>query len=158
MSPQGHPPQGRSVSSARESRSSAPFDQVNSGCFILDLDGRSTDLVPRAASVPTRVDSVAGCRLSPDGRRLAFVTADPTGATVHLWRLDGGEEAQFIVPSDIGRVGIVDLSDQWLIVNVERDGLRPAIVFDLDGPDAPGRELPVAGVARLVARANRHRG
>ncbi len=127
------------------------FDQVGSGCFILDLDGNSTDLAPRAASDPTREDTVDGCRLSPDGTRLAFVSYDSTGATVHVWRLDEGEEAQFVVPNDTGRVGIVDLSDRWLIVNVERDGLQPAVVFDLDAPDAPSRGLPVAGVARLAA-------
>lgn len=130
------------------------FDQVGSGCFIFDLGGRSTDLVPRAASDPTREDTVGGCRLSPDGRRLAFVTDDPMGGTVHVWQLDGeeggGEEARFVVSNDMGRAGILDLSDRWLIVNVERDGLRPAIVFDLDAPDAPSREIPVAGVARLA--------
>lgn len=141
------------VSAGGELISGISLDQVSSGCFIFDLDGRPTDLVPLAANDPTREGYVTGCRLSPDGTRLAFVTEDAEGAIVHLWRLGGAEEAQFAIPPSAGRVGSIDLSERAVLVNLERDGPLPAIVFDLGAPDAAPQSLRIAGIARFLSES-----
>lgn len=138
------------VSTGGQLISGTSFDQVSSRCFIDDLDGRPTDLVPLAANDPTREEHVTGCTLSPDGSRLAFAIEDTEWTTVHLWRLGDTEEARFVVPASAGHAAGIDLSDRTLLLNLERGGPLPALVFDLDAPDASPRPLPVTGVARFA--------
>ena len=126
------------------------YGQVSSGCFLFDLDGRPTDLVPPAGSDPSGEEQVSGCRLSPDGTQLALVTMHGEGATVSLKHLETGEQTHFEIPENEGTVGTIDVSDRSLLVNLERDGPLPAIVFDLGTPDTSARPLPIAGVARFI--------
>ncbi len=128
------------------------YGEVGSECFLLDLDGRQRDLVPPAAGDPAADEYVGGCRLSPDGTRLAFVTTHPERVTVSLRNLETGEQTEFEILEGDGRVGSIDLSDRALLVNLERYGPLPAIVFDLDTPDVSPRQLPITGVARFTSQ------
>jgi len=126
------------------------YGGVGSECFLRDLDGRRVDLVPPAAGDPAADEYVGGCRLSADGTRLAFVTTHPERVTVSIRNLETGEQTEFEILEGDGRVGSIDLSDRALLVNLERDGPLPALVFDLDTPDVSPRQLPIAGVARFT--------
>lgn len=141
------------VSSNGELISGTWYGQVGAGCFVLALDGAALDLVPPVASDPTSDQYVQGCRLSPDGTRLAFVTPhyranEHLSDTVHVWDLPTDlEEASFVIS---GFVSGIDLSDTKLIVNVADPEPLSALIFDFNTPQAAPLELPIAGVARFV--------
>ncbi|MEA2003093.1 MAG: fimbrillin family protein [Actinomycetota bacterium] len=131
------------------------FGQVGSGCFIYDLDGQPTHLVPswRSDLDLTSDDYVEGCRLSPDGNRLVFETEEYeentlASTTLHVWDLDAGTEAtRFVIP--VG-ASVADVSATWVMATLAADDGLQAHVFDLNAPEQDPVALPIPGMARFV--------
>ncbi|MDJ0496233.1 MAG: hypothetical protein QNJ89_00285 [Acidimicrobiia bacterium] len=132
------------------------FQQIGSGCFIFDLDGQPTGLVPGEASDPTSEDYVRGCRLSPDGQHLAFSVAefqdnDLQPPVLRLWDLiaDTGTTT-FIVPGSVGALRDIDLSATRALATFGDHNSQQTLVFDLNAPESDPVALPIAGRARFV--------
>jgi hypothetical protein len=144
------------VSTNGELISATWYGQIGSGCFMLTVDGRALDVVPSVADDSTSDQYVDGCRVSPDGTRLAFVTRQDSGNrhlsdTVHVWDLTSdSEDAHFVVPGSAGRVDSIDMSATKLITNVSGPSPLPALIFDLNAPQTAAFELPIAGMAHFV--------
>ncbi len=133
------------------------YQQIGSGCFIDDLDGHPTGLVPLAAGDPASDDYVEGCRLSPSGDRLTFFTKQYEAnryisTTIVVWDLLADALVdRFVIPSRSGHVVDIDVTAAQLIVNRwDGENRLPGLVWALDDPDASPVELPIAGLARFV--------
>ncbi len=129
------------------------YQQVGSGCFVVDLSGRDLGVVPIEASDRTSDDYVHGCVLSPNSELLTFVTDEydsniHVSSTVHLWNLTTDTEAaRFVIDAEAGWVQGVDMSARSMLVSVSAG---PALLFEIDNPDAAPSQLPIAGRARFV--------
>ncbi len=130
--------------------------QIGSGCFIFDLDGQPTNLVPIEASDATSEDYVRGCRLSPDGRHLAFSIEEFQDnelqpPVLRLWDLiaDTGTTT-FVVPGSVGALRDIDLSATRAVATFGGQTSRQTLVFDLNAPESDLVALPITGRARFV--------
>lgn len=132
------------------------YQQVGSGCFIKDLDGQATDLVPEAASDPTSEDHVGECRLSPDGNQLVFTVerydaSEFEQAVLHVWDLAADTAtAEFVVSRSVGTPRDIDLSETSAVATFGDYGSRQTLMFDLNAPEADLVALPIVGRARFI--------
>ena len=129
------------------------YQQVGSGCFIYDLEGQQTDLVPIEASDWSSDAYVRGCRLSPSGDRLSFSTEqhednELVSTTLHVWDLIADTETtRFIIP---GSTAVADVSTTKVLATVVDESSQKTVAFDFSTPEANPIPFPIAGTARFV--------
>lgn len=155
---------GSDVSIGGELVARSWFAEAQCGLDFFDLAGDPVDV----AGAPA-VDVSEECRgawhgeLSPDDRRLAYteprrdVDGLFIGEDVVIVDAAGGEEVARIPVREEQvpwLVGDIDLAGDVLVVNRvdadDRAAHLSALVFDVAAPEAPPRELPIAGRAALM--------
>ena len=133
------------------------FGQVASVCEFLDTDGNPRSIPGYVPEPECDFGCPSACVVSDDGRHMAFheVHESPL-AEVDITVIDtatGTSTGQLAVPAQPAQWSpqSLDISGSRVLLNRRwESAYEPAWVFDLNAPEEPKREVPVAGRATFV--------
>lgn len=133
------------------------FGQVGGVCEFLDTAGNPRWIPGYVPEPQCDFGCPSACVISDDGRQMAFHEVhEPPIAEVEITVIataDGATTDRLAVPQPQAQWSprSLDISGSRLLLNRrEGSGYGRAWVFDLDAPDEPKRELPVAGSATFA--------